>query len=54
MVFAKEEFVLNSFDGWNGTRNGQPLNPGVFVYQAILTLSNGKQENIHGNITLLR
>ncbi len=54
MVYTKKEFLLNAFDGWDGTKNGQPLNPGVFVFHAVLTLSDGKQENIHGNITLVR
>jgi len=55
VVYSREDFVVNGYDsGWDGTMNGKPLNPGVFVYQVVLTLSDGSQKSIHGNITLLR
>ncbi len=54
IVFSKDDFVLSGFDGWDGTKNGQQMNPGVFVFQAILTLADGKEEKVHGNITLIR
>jgi len=40
--------------GWDGTFNGQPLNPGVFAYRLSGKLSNGELVEKKGNITLIR
>jgi gliding motility-associated-like protein len=42
---------------WNGTFDGRPVNPGVYVYRLILTYSNGintVREIITGDVTLIR
>ncbi|MFT3884207.1 MAG: gliding motility-associated C-terminal domain-containing protein [Flavobacteriales bacterium] len=39
---------------WDGTYNGQPLDPAVFVYHLNATLSNGERVERQGNITLIR
>jgi gliding motility-associated-like protein len=39
---------------WDGTYNGQALDPAVFVYQLIATLNNGELVERQGNITLVR
>lgn len=39
---------------WDGTFNGTPLNPAVFVYHLSATLSNGEAIVKQGNITLIR
>jgi gliding motility-associated-like protein len=54
VVFAKRDFVLNTHEGWDGKLNGKPMNPGVFVYQAKLTLGDGREVKVKGDITLLR
>ena len=54
LLYAKEEFALNSIDGWDGTFKGKPMSPGVFAYTAILTLGNGKEVTVKGDITLVR
>jgi gliding motility-associated-like protein len=40
--------------GWDGTFNGQPVNPGVFAYRLSGKLSNGELVEKKGNITLIR
>jgi gliding motility-associated-like protein len=54
MVFQKNEFVLNTFDGWDGTIKGKRVNPNVFVYRAVLTLGDGTKRTVKGDVTLLR
>jgi gliding motility-associated-like protein len=54
MVFSKSEINLNTMDGWDGTRDGKTINPGVFVYTARLTLGDGQEVILQGDITLVR
>ncbi|HEY3387217.1 MAG TPA: PKD domain-containing protein [Saprospiraceae bacterium] len=54
LVFYKEDFVLNTFIGWDGKLNGNNMNPGVFVYQANVTLGDGREVKVKGDVTLLR
>jgi gliding motility-associated-like protein len=39
---------------WDGTYNGQALDPAVFVYHLSATLNNGELVERQGNITLVR
>ena len=39
---------------WDGTYNGQALDPAVFVYHLSATLNNGDNVERQGNITLMR
>lgn len=39
---------------WDGTFNGQPLDPAVFVYHLSAALSNGERVERQGNISLVR
>jgi gliding motility-associated-like protein len=39
---------------WDGTYNGQPLDPAVFVYHLSATLNNSERVERQGNITLMR
>ncbi len=39
---------------WDGTYNGQLLDPAVFVYHLSATLNNGENVERQGNITLMR
>lgn len=43
-----------AFPGWDGTMNGRPLSPGVYVYVMELHAPNEKTIGISGDITLLR
>ena len=40
--------------GWDGTFNGQKLNPAVFVWQAVVEFIDGKEEIFTGDVTLQR
>ena len=39
---------------WDGTFNGQPLDPAVFVYHLSATMNNGEIVERQGNISLLK
>lgn len=39
---------------WDGLHNGEPANPGVFVYMLSATLTSGESVEKQGNITLVR
>lgn len=40
--------------GWNGRYKGDPLNPGVFVYQAEVKFIDGLSRVYYGDVTLVR
>lgn len=40
--------------GWNGTYKGSKLNPGVFVWQAVVEFADGQEEVFTGDVTLIR
>ncbi|MCO6500924.1 MAG: gliding motility-associated C-terminal domain-containing protein, partial [Vicingus serpentipes] len=53
--YGQKVFSTNNVDqGWDGTHNGVPLNPGVFAYYANITLIDGSTQQLKGNITLVR
>ncbi len=39
---------------WDGSMNGEPLNPGVFIYMIDLELINGVRHHMAGDVSLLR
>lgn len=55
LVFEKTNFQPNdpSF-GWNGTQNGTPLTPDVYVYMMEILCDNSVLYNVKGNVTLLK
>lgn len=40
--------------GWDGTQNGRPLNPGNFVWVLEVRFAEGSQERLTGDVTLVR
>ncbi len=40
--------------GWNGTLNGQPAEPGTYVYFVTVVFTDGTAESFKGTVTLLR
>jgi gliding motility-associated-like protein len=40
--------------GWDGTFNGTPQQPGVFVYFLNVSYDDGKTKELKGNVTLIR
>ena len=54
-VFRKDNFIPNRPDsGWDGTFNGELLNPGVFAYFAEIKLSDGRSILFKGEVHLVR
>ena len=47
-------FTTNRASGWDGTHNGNPLDPGVFVYQLIYSDWQDLEGERSGNVTLIR
>ncbi len=41
-------------EGWDGTFKGQPLNPGVYAWYAIVTLIDGTQTTLKGDVTIIK
>ncbi|MEP6647481.1 MAG: gliding motility-associated C-terminal domain-containing protein, partial [Saprospiraceae bacterium] len=54
MLFSKDDFVLNTFEGWDGISRGKALSSNVYTYVAVLTLADGTKKRIKGDVTLLR
>jgi gliding motility-associated-like protein len=53
--WGKMMFETNSISqGWDGTNNGKPVNPGVYVYYLKAICSNGQPILMQGNITLVK
>ncbi len=49
------EFLPNDPNfGWDGTWNGQPMNPAVFAWGAEVTLIDGRKVVVKGDVTLIR
>lgn len=44
----------NINEGWDGTFNGEKLNPGVFVYFLVAEFNNGESLRKKGDVTLVR
>ncbi len=44
----------NPYFGWDGNFNGEPMNPAVFVYYALVELIDGQVVLVKGDITLTR
>ncbi len=46
--------LLDSTSGWDGTLNGRPVNPGVFVYLIHLVSPTGEHQVLRGEVTVVR
>jgi gliding motility-associated-like protein len=40
--------------GWDGTRNGQPMPTGIYVYHAEIEFQDGKRKQVQGDLLLMR
>ncbi|MDF1674412.1 MAG: PKD domain-containing protein [Vicingaceae bacterium] len=47
-------FTSEKTEGWDGTHNSNPVNPGVFVYYVKATMLDGTIQELKGNVTLIR
>lgn len=55
MVYSQSFFNPNDPDiGWDGSFNGELLNPAVFVYYAEVTFIDGRTEIFTGDVALIR
>ena len=53
-LYTKSEFDPNFEDsGWDGYYKGTRMQPGVFVYHAVVEFLDGKQGTYHGDFTIL-
>jgi gliding motility-associated-like protein len=53
-MYERLDFAPNEDIGWDGNFKGQKLNPGVFVWQAVVEFIDGQEELFTGDVTLLR
>lgn len=54
LVFSNFDFPPNMEElGWNGTLNGQPVSPGVYVYQTSVLTTEGEVLNFIGDVTVV-
>jgi gliding motility-associated-like protein len=52
-----EENILSDqvdINGWDGKRNGDHYNPGLFIYKASFTYTNGNVKEVFGEVHLIR
>lgn len=54
LVFNREEFLLDSFEGWDGMFGNRQLKPGVYIYFADISLDDGMRMRLRGDVTLVR
>lgn len=55
MVYESNSIQINQEStGWDGRANGEPLNPGEFVYRVELEFVDGKTDVLVGTVSLLR
>ncbi|MBK8193966.1 MAG: hypothetical protein IPK76_12430 [Lewinellaceae bacterium] len=55
MVYEHYNFQPNSPTiGWDGKHRGQELNPGVFVWYAVLEFIDGTEALYKGDVTVKR
>lgn len=55
MVFQQHEFEPNNLAlGWDGTAQGEKVDPGVFVWQAAILFVDGEIEKRQGDVTVIR
>ncbi|MEE9438022.1 MAG: gliding motility-associated C-terminal domain-containing protein [Saprospiraceae bacterium] len=55
LVFMQSGLLFNEMtNGWDGTFNGSPVIPGVYVFMVNYTLGNGEEKVLSGSITVVR
>lgn len=47
-------FEANGNSGWDGTIDGSLAPPGIYVYQVAITLVDGREEMLYGEVMLMR
>jgi gliding motility-associated-like protein len=47
-------YAGNAANGWDGTFDGEAAPSDVYVYQLLIRLPSGEEQNRHGDVTLIR
>ena len=54
-MFEKQNIGVNKPDeGWDGSYHGRGAEQGVYIYYAVLKMSDGSTKTFKGDITLIR
>ncbi len=51
---ADAQFTSESYMGWDGTYNGEKVNPGVYVYMILANVIDGSTRTFTGDVTVVR
>jgi gliding motility-associated-like protein len=54
LVYSEHQFLPLDNKGWDGTFNGKPMQPGVFIYRYSATNKKGKTITGYGDVTIVR
>ncbi|MFN0216501.1 MAG: T9SS type B sorting domain-containing protein [Saprospiraceae bacterium] len=54
LITLKDFLPNNPTIGWDGSFNGEPMNPGVFVWVAEIEFIDGQRELFKGDVTVVR
>ena len=54
LVYENGDFEVNEEIGWDGIFDGQPMNPGVFVWYLEAKFEDGEEISFKGQTTLIR
>ncbi|TVR80676.1 MAG: hypothetical protein EA409_07590 [Saprospirales bacterium] len=57
-VFMRENIPvyteLNETNAWDGNFNGEPMQPGIFIYHIVIEFADGVEETFQGDFMLIR
>ncbi len=54
ILYREADVRLENLIGWDGRRQGQTMNPGVYMWMAIFDLPDGSEVSAAGDINLIR
>ena len=55
LLYEAKDFEVNDSNyGWDGTFKGDTVNPGVYIWQLVVTYEDGMEEAYYGETTLIR
>ncbi len=55
LIFEGFDLEINDLNqGWNGQFNGQPVVPGIYAYEIIISQLNGNKLEFQGSVTILQ
>ena len=54
MVYIQENTAIGANQGWDGSYQGEQLESGTFIYQAIIATADGEEKTVSGSVALIR